>query len=66
MIVRGVTFRCYDLPVSFKTPEVTVEDEVISCNVPDEMTDVEEARAWGEALLAAADELEAQQTVGAW
>jgi hypothetical protein len=30
------------------------------------MTDVEEARAWGEALLAAADELEAQQTVGAW
>jgi hypothetical protein len=57
-LIRGVTFRYYDLPVGVPTPEVRVEEGVITHNLTDEeIDDPEIARIFGMLLQMAAEEL---------
>jgi hypothetical protein len=55
-ITRGVTFRAYNIS-GFEKFEATVEDGVITHQLPDEL-DEHQARAFAAILMDAADELE--------
>ncbi len=61
IISRGITFRCYD-GIGY-TPETCVEDGVIThAELPDEVSDPLLAEQIALVRLAAAKELQAQQS----
>lgn len=58
-VTRGVTFRVYGVAGVAERFEVTVEDGVITHNVPDELS-AHEARAFAAMLMEAAYQMEKQ------